>query len=123
MCHAQDIKNEIEIINEILGCEENTRELAILVRNNWQADFIKSHALKLPHGRVMTMHASKGLEFDAVIVAGISDRVIPDKLSDIEEERRLFYVAMSRARERLYIIGHVNDDGSPARFVRELGMR
>ncbi|HSA16038.1 MAG TPA: 3'-5' exonuclease, partial [Spirochaetota bacterium] len=71
----------------------------------------------------MTMHGSKGLEFDTVIVAGVSDLVIPDRSTDIEEERRLMYVALSRARDRLFVIVHLNDDGSPARFGAELGLR
>ena len=56
---------------------------------------------------VMTMHASKGLEFSTVFVAGCEAGLIPyqrpgSKMADIEEERRLFYVAMTRARKQLY---------------------
>ena len=54
---------------------------------------------------LMTMHASKGLEFAVVFIVGCEQNVIPLKLegllSDKEEERRLFYVAMTRAKERL----------------------
>jgi superfamily I DNA/RNA helicase len=57
---------------------------------------------------VMTMHAAKGLEFPVVFISGCEDNFIPYKQhntrqADIEEERRLFYVAMTRAKERLYI--------------------
>lgn len=57
---------------------------------------------------LMTMHAAKGLEFPVVFVAGCEDGLLPFQpldgdVSDIEEERRLFYVAMTRAKERLYI--------------------
>ena len=51
---------------------------------------------------LMTVHGSKGLEFDDVIIIGANQGVFPNK-GDIEEERRLFYVAITRARERLLI--------------------
>ena len=64
-----------------------------------------------PRGRVqiMTIHAAKGLEFDTVFIAGADDGSIPharslaDSDANLEEERRLFYVAATRARHRLFI--------------------
>jgi superfamily I DNA/RNA helicase len=57
---------------------------------------------------LMTMHAAKGLEFPVVFITGCEDDLIPFKRgnsgqADIDEERRLFYVAMTRARDRLYL--------------------
>jgi len=58
---------------------------------------------------LMTMHAAKGLEFPVVFIAGCEDGLIPYKRSsdrggtDVDEERRLFYVAMTRAKEQLYL--------------------
>jgi uncharacterized protein (TIGR00375 family) len=58
---------------------------------------------------LMTMHAAKGLEFPVVFIAGCEDGLIPYRRSsgsgdtDTGEERRLFYVAMTRAKERLYL--------------------
>lgn len=57
---------------------------------------------------VATIHASKGLEFKCVFVAGLDDGVLPvsrsrDNDEDMEEERRLMYVAVTRAKERLYL--------------------
>ena len=57
---------------------------------------------------LMTIHAAKGLEFPVVFVTGCENGLLPfhpldGDVSDIEEERRLFYVAMTRAKERLYI--------------------
>jgi superfamily I DNA/RNA helicase len=56
----------------------------------------------------MTMHAAKGLEFPVVFIAGCEENLIPfrrdnNRQSDIQEERRLFYVAMTRAKDRLYL--------------------
>lgn len=58
---------------------------------------------------LMTMHASKGLEFDTVFLGGIEDHIVPhartlqEDPDSLEEERRLFYVAITRARRLLYI--------------------
>ena len=58
---------------------------------------------------LMTMHASKGLEFKIVFLAGIEDHIIPSARAleedsrNIDEERRLFYVAITRAKEKLFI--------------------
>ncbi|MCB9808812.1 UvrD-helicase domain-containing protein [Candidatus Nomurabacteria bacterium] len=58
--------------------------------------------------RLMTIHASKGLEFDVVAIAGLEQGLFPsdmgdDEKRDPEEERRLMYVAVTRAKEQLYL--------------------
>ncbi len=58
--------------------------------------------------QLMTVHAAKGLEFDAVFVSGLEEGLFPHENSSydakaLEEERRLMYVAITRARQRLYI--------------------
>lgn len=61
---------------------------------------------KRPEVALMTIHASKGLEFDAVFVTGLEQGLFPsirEGTRDPEEERRLFYVALTRARKVLYL--------------------
>lgn len=81
--------------------------------------------------QLLTMHSSKGLEFKAVIIIGANEGIVPhwkaDTFRQVEEERRLFYVAMTRAEKMLFItrpkIMHVN--GSPmsakeSKFISEI---
>ncbi len=77
--------------------------------------------------QLLTMHASKGLEFDSVYIPYCNDGIIPHKQSvrpeQIEEERRMFYVAMTRAREKLTILwfaGTKEEPGLCSRFLNEL---
>jgi len=86
---------------------------------------------------LMTIHAAKGLEFQAVFIAGAEEGLIPhekslneendDESGSIEEERRLFYVAITRAREKLYITSckkrrHLQNtrECSPSPFLDEI---
>jgi DNA helicase-2/ATP-dependent DNA helicase PcrA len=80
------------------------------------------------HGvKIMTIHGSKGLEFQTVILPRLNEGSLPyrkDTLDyQIEEERRLFYVAMTRAKENLfitYIKKNKGKDVKPSRFLKEL---
>ena len=81
---------------------------------------------------VMTVHSSKGLEFDVVYIVGVEENLFPSQMSvssmqDIEEERRLFYVALTRARKSVFLSyagirfrwGSMSVS-SPSRFIREI---
>ncbi len=123
-------EQENSVIASILAnSEPNNRSTVILYRNNWQGRRIaayleKTGTCQAPNKLLlMTIHASKGLEFDTVILTGIADAIIPDPGTDIEEERRLLYVALTRARESLHLICHTGKDGALPRFARELGKR
>lgn len=54
--------------------------------------------------QLMTMRKAKGLEADVVIIVGLEDDLMPNPKSDIAEEARLFYVSMTRAKEKLYLL-------------------
>lgn len=53
--------------------------------------------------QLMTMRKAKGLEADVVVIVGLEDDIMPGRSNDIEEEARLFYVSMTRAKEKLYL--------------------
>lgn len=76
---------------------------------------------------MLTMHGSKGLEYKIVLVMDVCEGIIPYNKSildeQIEEERRLFYVAMTRAKEKLYLLypkQRYNKDTTRSRFIEEL---
>ena len=76
---------------------------------------------------LMTMHGAKGLEFDTVFIIGANESIVPYKKAEmkeeIEEERRMFYVAMTRAKKRLVICYTKEKNGKKidvSRFVNEI---
>ena len=81
---------------------------------------------------VMTLHSAKGLEFDVVFLTGMEENVFPhfrsvDNDDELEEERRLCYVGITRAKEKLYLLNAKRrtlfgrtDVNSPSRFVNEI---
>lgn len=104
-----------------------------------QRDYIKFfNQMKRERGekragvQVMTLHASKGLEFRQVFIPDVNDGVIPKteknkgnhlSMENLEEERRLFYVGITRAKERLvlsYVTGTQQKPSQPSRFISVL---
>jgi len=82
--------------------------------------------------KLMTIHAAKGLEFGCVFAAGLEEMLFPNAMSintreELEEERRLFYVAITRAKQRLWItyanaryrFGNLVQN-DPSRFIEEI---
>ena len=82
--------------------------------------------------KLMTIHAAKGLEFSVIFVGGLEETLFPNSMSintkeELEEERRLFYVAVTRAKAKLYLtyantryrFGNLTQN-EPSRFIDEL---
>ena len=81
-------------------------------------------ALK-PRVPIITVHQAKGAEFDYVFLAGLQDDMFPSYFSQKEgnlaEERRTFYVAMTRAKKQLYFSCSLSIDGRPKKISRFIG--
>ncbi len=106
---------------------EGFLELVALITDYDQWDD-KGNAVTL-----MTLHSAKGLEFPVVFITGLEEGLFPllrqeDADSDLEEERRLFYVGATRAKEKLYLayacerarFGNEASAALPSRFLEEL---
>jgi DNA helicase-2/ATP-dependent DNA helicase PcrA len=142
---------EAERTIEALGRVENLRELAgvaddfaALQPGATLAEFLERAALvneadelerEVSRVTLMTMHNAKGLEYPVVFLVGLEDAVFPHHRSlgnpdALEEERRLCYVAMTRAQERLYLssawsrrLFGATSANPPSRFLREVPAR
>ena len=95
------------IIQYLLNIAENSKdknEFIHQVSLLTEADALDKRADRIT---LMTLHASKGLEFKCVFIAGLEDGILPlyraKEEKEIEEERRLLYVGMTRAKERLFL--------------------
>lgn len=127
-------ENVKELLHAVRGLEERDiislssflDEVALL-QDNIAEQTDEHHSIRL-----MTLHAAKGLEFDTVILTGLEEGILPSNhnLYDpaaIEEERRLLYVGITRAKERLlltharyrYMYGTMTDQLA-SRFMREI---
>ena len=92
---------------------------------------LKEHAEKIRQEKegvtVSTLHSVKGLEFDRVYILDVNEGSIPYQKAvldaDLEEERRMFYVGMTRAREKLHLYSvreRFGKERQPSRFLEEL---
>ena len=116
---------------EKLGEREQTRQadLARLVRLAEQfegdvAGFVASlhERFGATAGRgvhLLTLHRAKGLEFEAVYLPRVEEGELPNRRADVDEERRLLYVGMTRAKRHLLVTW----SGKPSRFLAELGVQ
>ncbi|MGK0618369.1 ATP-dependent helicase [Meiothermus cerbereus] len=111
----QDGEDRLQNVEELLRAARDWEE----EEGGSLADFLDSVALTAkaeePQGdapevavTLMTLHNAKGLEFPTVFLVGLEENLLPhrnslNRLEDLEEERRLFYVGITRAQERLYL--------------------
>ncbi len=134
-------ENIMELLNGIKEfSEDDTSESekdlsAFLVNVSLLTDADEKENDDIPKIKLMTIHASKGLEFPAVFVVGMEENLFPSHMSlqsraSLEEERRLFYVASTRAEKKLYLsyAGSRFRHGNlmycdPSRFIHEINNR
>lgn len=109
-------------LEHIAMCYQNTEEFLNSLSLGEEGDLMRCGGKSYDANAVtlMTLHASKGLEFPVVLLAGAEEGKLPLENGrepvDIEEERRLFYVGMTRAKEELVIV----HGGQPSMFLEEL---
>jgi len=122
-------------VGELLGLAEKIKDLDKFLEHvalyNAQ-DEVNPHTKNFDVGvNLMTMHSAKGLEFEAVFAVGMEEGLFPHTLSlepgDLEEERRLCYVAITRAKTHLYLISAARrtlfgerSANMPSRFLAEI---
>ena len=127
------VKDFIEGQEEVVGAKRNLSEFLedIALVSELDKDIVESEK----RVSLMTIHLAKGLEFNHVYVVGLEEDLFPSALSsttrsDLEEERRLFYVAITRAKRKLtisfaktrYRWGKLNDC-EPSRFINEIDQK
>lgn len=131
----EEIKAEIKKMTEELAKRarkfDNISQFLKFVKS-YTENFIREETERLPESgkeedrvHILTYHASKGLEFDNVFLPMLSDGIVPHgrmlTQQQTEEERRMFYVAMTRAKSCLSLSWHGKEDGSGASvFLKEL---
>jgi len=103
--HPDHADQQNEIQNLAGGCGKNSADFLVKMTLQTDTDLYDSKAEKVA---LLTMHAAKGLEFPVVFITGCEKDLIPLRptegaVQNIEEERRLFYVAMTRAKDILYL--------------------
>ena len=124
---ADDLQSLISFANRFETMEELLAQLVLLASESNERDSDEAHNCL----RLTTIHQAKGLEFPIVFVIGLADGLFPLKRTiddgNLEEERRLFYVAVTRAMEELYLsYPMLNQQGqtvmrlNPSRFVQEI---
>ena len=134
------IENIEELLNGIRDFVEGQKELAGATGS--LSEFLEDVALATDFDNekesdsdsvyLMTIHLSKGLEFPVVFIVGLEEDLFPSALSlntrsELEEERRLFYVAMTRAEQRVVLTYTLSRyrwgklvDAEPSRFINEI---
>lgn len=125
--HLTNIRERRENIEELIRFSELFSGLDEFLE---QASLVQAHddtaekqegTRERARVQLMTLHLAKGLEFDYVFIVGVQEGFLPHVWSsltkkEIEEERRLFYVGITRARGELFLFYH----GQPSRFLFEI---
>jgi len=124
-----------EIAEEILEISKNTEDFSSFYQKVVEMDASMKAGNKVASKGVKkgviisTMHSAKGLEFDTVFIPGLNEGIVPHEKScrpeEVEEERRLFYVAVTRAKKRVFLLECLSrheKKTKPSSFLKELGL-
>ena len=114
MTHFDNAKDRIDDLHELVSFAHNYKGAKTLLsditlREPFKGETVKGKPIEDEHLVLSTIHQAKGLEWKAVFMLGLSEGAFPhiksmtDKV-DLEEERRLFYVAITRAQRDLYLL-------------------
>jgi DNA helicase-2/ATP-dependent DNA helicase PcrA len=136
---SEEAEGRVENLAELVSAarEYETRELeptlgGFVDRLSLLSDVDEEQGTRNARVWLMTLHSAKGLEFPVVILAGLEEGLFPhsrssDDLEELEEERRLCYVGMTRARSRLVLTGAARrrifgeyQSSEPSRFIEEV---
>ena len=121
----KSITRSFEEKNGIVSLEDFLMEISLV-------SDIEEHKNNNDVVTLMTVHSAKGLEFNNVFIIGLEEGIFPhmnslDNSSDVEEERRLCYVAVTRAKKRLWLINAkrrtlygMDSMNPPSRFIKEI---
>ncbi len=138
-CFADPKEEADRVMESILSSGSEMKSIGVLFRTHragsavfaalasCRRDRAKSAILSEKEIQLLTFHSSKGLEFDIVYIVEACEGITPSRVREragMEEERRLFYVAMTRAKKILHISYtkyRYNTKQKKSRFVRELG--
>ncbi len=130
--NLEELLNGIRDFTESSESEEGVTLSSYLQTVSLYTDADTQDEKDKEHVTIMTVHSAKGLEFKYVFIVGMEEELFPSHMSattprELEEERRLFYVALTRAEEKLYIsyagsrykwglLSHCN----PSKFITEI---
>ena len=134
--HSVEAEGRLENLAELIGSARDVTEVDVFLEQvGLVADVDALEAEDDSSVVLMTLHSAKGLEFPAVFLIGLEDGIFPHLRSltephELEEERRLAYVGITRARERLYLshawsrtIYGATQYNPPSRFLDEIPQR
>ncbi len=130
-------EEKMENLKELIAAAKKYSKLPL---RDALAEFLAEASLFEETGRkinddainLMTLHSAKGLEFKVVFIVGLEEGILPHSrsladITQLEEERRLLYVGITRAKERLYLLlsqrrsfGDITQANAPSRFLREI---
>lgn len=130
------LENIAELVNSIKNYEEENKEDDVILQKYLQDIALYTnldYQKDTDRVKLMTIHQAKGLEFPYVFVSGLSEEIFPNPRSirenkerGLEEERRLMYVAVTRAEKALFLTesegygSQANGAKVPSRFIREI---